>query len=512
MPASDSAYGVPYGRGGGKGGGGRNEDGTPANPRAIATAQPLALDSQPDRQTDPQSQNAHWLYLSYDDSASTAGVELTKLALSLDKKPSPSWARSWEFLNRETFDQSRLKPVGLFRASMGLWPAAENQEQAFGTTDETKVTSPKQTPQSLYQLGVQVASPELDRQQRKNLVLTVVVDVSASMFAASYQGPQGPSPQSRLELVRRGLKEMYASLKPGDQVNLVEFSFNAVPTLENHLVGEQSEAYFEAVERLGYVSATNLESGLQEAYRLALKAYDPGKINRVVLLTDAQANVGEVNARLLSEHTRIHQQEGIYFSGIGVGEEFQEAFLNTLTEAGRGSYFLMATAADAQRIFSERFMALINVAGRNVRFRLDYPKSFKHTDSAAEELSTVPSKIQPIHFSYNTSQYFLESFAGSGQPSGSEKFRLTINYQDPLTDESREEVLEQSLSDLLGQDLDNIQSAYAINLLTELLSGSQSPEQLLKSKARITRDTPLIREYQGLLDKALKLLVPGGLP
>jgi Mg-chelatase subunit ChlD len=457
----------------------------PPVPSPTSTAQPT---SEPT--VNPETRN--FFYFSYDDSASTAGVELTKYALRNQSAPQSNWARPWEFLNYESFAKQGQQSTGKFQVSMGLWQYGDREGQGAAT----------------YELGVHVSAPEIEKQARRNLVLTLVLDVSGSMDEQSVVVSQDGRAPSLLDLAKTGMQEVLQSLKPGDVVNVVSFSDNAKTLLEGFAISENNSAYTQVVSALKTESSTNLNAGLTEAYAVARKTFDATKINRVVMLTDAFANAGEVNAELVSQATRINNAEGIYFSGLGFGSNFNEAFLDRLTEAGRGAYFSVVTTTDAKRAFNERFMALTNVAARNVQFRLDYPAGLKRALSASEESSQVQSEVQPVNFSYNTSQFFWEQFTKAQAATlGAEPFKLTIHYTDPETGVAQTEVYEKPAAEILGAQLNNIKDAHMVTLLTSLMRGDKSPAQARTELDGILSDysSPIATEYRSLIETFLKL-------
>lgn len=450
----------------------------------------------PSPNPDPQSA---YFYFSYDDSASTAGVEQTKYALRQNQLPQPGWVRPWEFLSFEHFNHQLQQPIGAgtFKVSLGLWQHAIPGQNATG-----------------YDLGVHVSGPEISLSQRRNLNLTLVLDVSGSMDEASEASIDANSArQSKLEVAKAGLRNLPSQLKAGDVINLVSFSDDAKVRLKAWTYQGDATTWRQLIDGLTTESSTDLAAGLAKGYELARSTYDKSRINRVVMMTDAFANRGQTAVDVIEKATRINDAEGIYFSGLGFGFGFNEAFLNELTEAGKGTYFSVISHTDAERAFGERFMSLVNIAAENVRFRLDYPPALKRIATASEQSSSQAADVQPIHFSYNTSQYFLESFKTDGEagaPSG--QFKLTIDYRDPLTQELRSETYEQSLEQIRNQDLDNLKDARLITLLTSLIRGQTKPadgqrdlDQLLGSHT-----SALASEYKAYIQTWLKLNAQNG--
>lgn len=461
-------------------------------PQPSAIPSPIPSSSQaPDPEPVSPVQMRDFFYFSYDDSASTAGVEQTLYALENNLAPNPAWVRPWEFLNYERIgagQAAQLRQAGPFSVSAGLW------QHALPGSDTTA-----------YDLGIYVGAPDISREERRPLVLTLVLDVSGSMNNAS---GVNNSNASLLDLARRGLQALPAELKAGDTLNLVSFSDQAKVLLQNWTYQGDPAEYLAVVKALKTEGGTDLNAGLKQAYAVAREAYQPEAINRVLMLTDAYANRGQVDAGEIARSTRIEDREGIYFSGLGFGAGFNEAFLNELTEAGQGAYFSVITEADARRSFGERFMALVNVAARDVRFRLDYPAALKHVGSAAEQRSQTAAEVQPVHFSYNTSQFFLERFTHASEgdlPAGN--LTLTISYSDPLTGEAREDVLDFELDAVRNQNLAGIKDARLVLLLTQLIRGQISSEQAQAEMDALlaTHSSPLAARYKGYLETWLRL-------
>lgn len=452
-----------------------------------------APSSEPSPAPSPSSvqEEQSFFYFSYDDSASTAGVGQTKYALQNGLSVNPSWVRPWEFLSFEEFTPQNPVSTGVFDVAMGLW----------------QHSTPGNENQSDYDLGIHLKGPEITTSERQKLVLTLVVDVSGSMNNAtglSVDDSQGS--KSLMEIARIGLKQLPRQLKAGDIVNLVSFSRTTQVLLDSFQYDGDASAYNAAVDQLNANGGTDLNAGLQKAYELANQDYDANAINRVIMLTDAFANQGSVNANVIAQSTRLNDSEGIYFAGLGFGFGFNEAFLNTLTEAGKGTYFSVNTEADARRAFDERFMSLVNIAARNVRFRLDYPAALKRTVSNAEQSSQVATEVDPIHFSYNSSQFFLERFRSDGEASlSSGTFKLTIDFSDPLTGEARSEVRELSLDELRNKELPSIKDARVITLLTDAITGKLTASQARTELDQLlqTHSSPLADEYKGYLESYL---------
>ncbi len=440
---------------------------------------------------DDVTTDGNYFYFTYDDSASTVAVELAKYKLKYENiLPYASLNRPWEFLNYESFiPTNTIQLDDVFSISAGVWNRTNITNEA---TDD-------------YLLGVYVASPTISLAERRNTVLTLVVDVSGSM--GEYTTKVVESTYTKLDVMKYGLDKLIDySLKNGDVVNLIKFASEASVVFENKTYDSDKSYIKTTFANLNTEGSTNLNAGISLAYQIAQNYYDSTKMNRVIMITDAYANTGEVDPTTISQKTSINNMEGIYFSGVGVGSDFNEAFLNELTEAGKGAYFSVITNSDSDIAFRNRFIALLDVAARDVKFKLEYPALLKHEESASEELSQDESLVKSVNFSYNTDQYFFEKFSGLKSNFDTIKnnnFTLTIYYKDPKTYASKEVSKSYTINELLNKEINNIKDAEIITLLCKqigkLTTYSKISEILNLYYAGYT--STLFDEYKSLIEK-----------
>jgi len=406
-------------------------------------------------------------FFSYDESSSTASRDLALSALDNGRKPDPALGRAYEFLNAEQLVTSSSESVGPFNVSMGLLQSLNDD-----------IPTSTETTDSIYGLGVSIVGPTQTMQSRRNVVLTVLLDISGSMDS-SYADETSNDITSLLDVAKLGLIEMQQSLKAGDVINLVTFATQADVLLEAH--SPTSNSLTNTIQGIVTTGSTDIENGVDLAYQVANRTYDANKANRVVIITDAYVNTGELDPNEIARHTTINGLEGIHFSGVGVGAFFNDSVLNTLTDVGKGSYSAMITPEDAQRIFTRGFDRFLNPAVRDVRFQLTYPQEMDQLQSFAEEISTVAAEVQTINFSFNSSQYFLELFSGPSQLSTDGELRLDITYEDD-NGQAQSAFLSKGVNAILGQDADEIRAATAVVTLAELINGNLTCDNVLSSQ------------------------------
>ena len=455
---------------------------------AATSATPVSLPPEPEPETEPPiDDEANAFFFSYDESTSTAGRDLSLFAIDNGFRPAPQLGRAFEFLNAESFEPFDSQPVGPFSVSMGMLSASNADLPTSIATQD-----------SLYALGVNLVGPEQTREQRRNVVLTLLVDVSGSMDSL-YASETRSDIRSLLDVARFGLSQLPQSLKAGDVVNLVKFSSDAEIILEGN--SGQGFEFTNAVNGLVTEGSTNINTGLNLAYEVANRNFDPQKANRVLIVTDAFVNTGEINPDIIARQTVINELEGIYFSGIGVGSGFNDTVLDTLTDVGKGSYTAMITPNDGERLFTDGFMQFVEPALTDVMFQLSYPQQLNQFQSAAEEISVNAQDIQPVNFSYNSDQYFLEIFTGPEDINTDQDVTLNIIYTDPQGQQSTAS-LAVSLDQLFTQGEQSIRSAAMVSTLANVIAESVSCDEALNSLLYINSidDTVYSRYRDALTD------------
>ncbi|HEY9838895.1 MAG TPA: VWA domain-containing protein, partial [Candidatus Obscuribacterales bacterium] len=445
---------------------------TQALPAGSATPSPIYTPLPP-----AEKARDHY-YFSYDDSASVAGVELTKHALAAGRMPDPAWARTWEFLNYEPFDHINQESAssGQFQVSLGLW----------------KYNHPDNPYLANYEVGAHVTAPYLCKETRQALNLTVLVDISSSMNEkAGLASAESGEVPSKIALAKAGLHDLVDSLRPGDIIHLVEFSNKPFVQLDKFIVGSSPQQdYLAAVDKLSADGGTNLQAAIDAGYRQAQQLFDKNKLNRLLLITDAQPTEGITDIEKIKSMAALNNDAGIYLSALGMGHTHNQQLLNNMTEAGRGAYYTIQTRADIKEAMHDRFIPLMNVIARNVRFKLDFPGWMRHGKTAAEQVSADPSEVQPTNFSANTSQYFWEQFQANKtdfQPG--QTVKLTISYDDPVSGNERSEIFEKRLDQMLDQDLNNIKAAHLIQLSTALIKHEITAREVDRELRELLPDT-----------------------
>ena len=271
----------------------------------------------------------------------TASYAIARRHLSEGRLPPAQSVRVEEFINY--FKQHYPAPaVGAFEISL------EGAPSPFGEAGL-----------QLLRIGIQgkVIGPE----ERKDASLVLVIDVSGSM-----------SEGNRLELVKDSVRILLDELGPGDEIGIVTYSGRAQILLEPTGV-ENKDAILGALRGLTPQRTTNVEEGLQFGYHMARQMNRPGRITRVILLSDGVANVGNVEAESILDKVRSYLDEGITISTVGVGMfEYNDVLLERLANDGNGNYAYIDTLAEARRIFVDKIAGTLQVIARDAKVQVDF--------------------------------------------------------------------------------------------------------------------------------------------
>ena len=272
---------------------------------------------------------------------SDVSFKLAAASLERGQMPDPALIRSEEFIN--AFDYRDPAPSAGAPLSF-TWDRAR---YPFGHNRD------------LVRFAVQTASR--GREPGKPLNLVLLLDNSGSMERAD-----------RVHIVREILRVLAVQLEGPDRISVVAFA--RTPRLwVDGLAGGQPEEFLNRVLTLNPQGGTNLESALRAGYATAQKHFVAQGNNRVILLTDGAANLGNVDPAVLEEQVKAHRQKGIALDGFGIGwEGYNDPLLETLTRGGDGRYGFFNRPAEAAAEFKEQLLGALQVAAANVKVQVQF--------------------------------------------------------------------------------------------------------------------------------------------
>ncbi|MDX1435352.1 MAG: von Willebrand factor type A domain-containing protein [Anaerolineales bacterium] len=191
--------------------------------------------------------------------------------------------------------------------------------------------------------------------------LTFVIDVSGSMAG-----------ETRLGLVKRSLELLTEQLGPQDRVAIVVYGSQARVVLRP-TSGSDTRYILWAINSLKTEGSTNAEAGLRAGYQLAWEMFQPGYINRVILLSDGVANVGATGPNQILESVRGYAEQGITLTSVGFGMgNFNDVLMERLADDGDGNYAYVDTLAEARKIFVEDLTSTLQVIALDAKVQVDF--------------------------------------------------------------------------------------------------------------------------------------------
>jgi Ca-activated chloride channel family protein len=165
-----------------------------------------------------------------------------------------------------------------------------------------------------------------------------------------------------LDIVKTTAIQLIRRLRPQDIFSLVVFSDRAEVLIPSSRSGDLSK--FEArIQMLQASGGTEIHNGLVAAYAQVRRTYDPAFINHIIILTDGRTYGDENNCLDLADEA-MKQRIGI--SGLGIGPEWNDAFIDELARRTGGSSIYISSPQDIQRLLMEKFDNLWQVYADNV--------------------------------------------------------------------------------------------------------------------------------------------------
>ncbi len=214
-------------------------------------------------------------------------------------------------------------------------------------------------------LRIGIKAREVTERQRQDVNLTLVVDVSGSM-----------RDDGKLDMVKDSLEILVDELDRFDTVGLVAYETQAEILLEP-TPADEKDTILRAIERLDAGGSTNAEAGLTLGYDLADESYQSDAVNRVILLSDGVANVGNTGPGSILEEIGDRARQGIDLVTIGVGiSTYNDVLLEQLADQGDGWYAYVDTREEAERLFEERLTTSFETVARDVKVQVEFDPEY----------------------------------------------------------------------------------------------------------------------------------------
>ena len=194
---------------------------------------------------------------------------------------------------------------------------------------------------------------------RRNI--TLLLDVSGSM-----------QPIERLPLIKSALRMFVDTLRNEDRIAIVVYA-SASGLVLDATPGSRRQTIHDAIESLEAGGSTNGADGIQLAYQVARRNFVQGGVNRVILATDGDFNVGITNRDDLLTLIERERRSGVFLSVLGVGSgNLKDATMEMLADKGNGHYAYLDSLQEARRVLVREGGATLETVAKDVKFQIEF--------------------------------------------------------------------------------------------------------------------------------------------
>lgn len=272
----------------------------------------------------------------------TASYAMMRRALQQGYRPDPQTVRVEELINY--FPYGYVGPdtaATPFRATVTVTPTPWNEN--------TKL------------LHIGVKGYDLTPAERPRANLVFLIDVSGSMNA-----------NDKLPLLKSAFRLLVNTLDPDDTVSIVTYAGDAGTVLEPTRVADKDEI-LDAMDRLRPGGSTAGAQGLEEAYRLAEQGFVEDGVNRVMLATDGDFNVGPQSDDALKALVERKRESGVFLSVLGFGQgNYNDQLMQAIAQNGNGTAAYIDTLSEAHKILVQEASASLFPIASDVKLQVEF--------------------------------------------------------------------------------------------------------------------------------------------
>lgn len=212
-----------------------------------------------------------------------------------------------------------------------------------------------------YLLHIGIKGYDIPKTNLPAANLVFLVDVSGSMNS-----------DDKLGLLKSSLKLLTKQLTKRDKISLVAYAGASGLVLEPTAANETAKISA-ALEKLSAGGSTNGGAGIQLAYATAEQAFIKGGINRILLATDGDFNVGTVNFEALKNLVEEKRKSGISLTTLGFGTgNYNDHLMEQLADAGNGNYSYIDTLNEAQKVLVDEMSSTLQTIAKDVKIQIEF--------------------------------------------------------------------------------------------------------------------------------------------
>lgn len=326
----------------------------PAESKLMAPQQPSIL---PADQMQPQPENrdriedfkTNPVHAALEDPVSTFSIDVDTASYSFVRGslkqgtlPQADTVRVEEMINYFPYD----------------WKGPESASTPFNSTVSVMPT-PWNTQTKLMHVAIKGFDVKPTEQPKANLVF--LIDVSGSM-----------DEPDKLPLLKSAFRLLVSKLKADDTISIVTYAGDAGTVLEPTKASEKDKI-LSAIDNLTPGGSTAGEAGIKEAYRLAQKSFVKDGVNRVMLATDGDFNVGQTDDDDLKRLIESERKTGVFLSVFGFGRgNLNDQMIQTIAQNGNGTAAYIDTLAEAEKVLVEDASSTLFTIAKDVKIQVEF--------------------------------------------------------------------------------------------------------------------------------------------
>jgi Ca-activated chloride channel family protein len=272
----------------------------------------------------------------------TASYAFVRRALNGGHLPQKNAVRIEEMINYFDYD----------------YPLPSDRSAPFRPT-VTVFPTPWNTGTKILHIGIK--GLDLTPEEKPSANLVFLLDVSGSM-----------NMPDKLPLLKNSFRMLVETLDPEDSVAIVVYAGAAGTILEPTRAGERGRI-IAALDRLRAGGSTAGGAGIRQAYALAEENYDPEGVNRVILATDGDFNVGIRNPEELKNFVERKRKTGIYLSVLGFGQgNLNDELMQKLAQNGNGNAAYIDTLSEARKVLVDEAGGTLFTVAKDVKIQIEF--------------------------------------------------------------------------------------------------------------------------------------------
>jgi Ca-activated chloride channel family protein len=528
-PAGDASGGLGLSGSGRLGGGGGKHKGVVARAyKNVAPSKPMVMAPSPTTapiQRDAEMNTESYAHIAENPFLAVANQPLSTFSIDVD---TASYSNSRRFLA-----QGNLPPKDAIRIEE--WVNYFSYDYAQPTGKEpfavsTEVTScPWNAAHKLVRIGIKGKEMREENVPPRNLVF--LLDVSGSMMSAD-----------KLPLVKRGLAMLTESLRAQDSIAMVVYAGSSGLVLPA-TSGRERGKILKALESLEAGGSTNGGDGIRLAYSVAQQQFKKGGINRVILATDGDFNVGTTSEGELTRMIEDKRKSGVFLTVLGFGTgNTKDSTMEMLADKGNGNYAYIDTLHEAKKVLVREAGSTLVTIAKDVKLQVEMnplkvqsykligyenrllaKEDFNDDKKDAGEIGaghtiTALYEVVPVGApAPNQSNVDPLKYQGKAAPSAAavsgELMTVNVRYKPPQGDVSTKfSVIVKDDAKPIAQASDNYRFGVAVANVALLLRGSSDVKQSSLDSARQLAAGAIgqdlhgdRREFLAMVDEAKRL-------